>query len=258
VIGVPPGAARAAAKCGRPHLLLLVLAASVLLSLPVPPARGADVLVADAYIETPALKQFARSFRTPHVLAICNDALVVQAPKSKVTQCERERCPPDGCVPGQCNSPKAGWRQLEYDSDCGASAFVLGIAGLRAGPIQSARADERNRVVGHMQGEGFRFRFAAADYLVRTEMTDEGRPGSRARLEILRNGQSYATLLEVDAHDMTCAVQWMGDLNGDDVPDLVVACSRNIYERISGLFLSRKGRAGGYEFVRQRQTGGAL
>jgi hypothetical protein len=109
-----------------------------------------------------------------------------------------------------------------------------------------------------MQGEGFRFRFAEADYLVRTEMTNKGSPGSRARLEILRNGKSYATPLEVDAHDMTCGVQWMGNLNGDDVPDLVVACTRNTYEAINGLFLSRKGTAGVYEFVRQRETGGVL
>jgi hypothetical protein len=147
---------------------------------------------------------------------------------------------------------------LEYYSDCGASAFLLGIAGLRAGPIRSARADERNRVVGHMQGEGFRFRFAETDYLVRTEMTNKGSPGSRARLEILRKGAPYATPLEMDAHDLVCLVTWMGDLNSDGVPDFVAACTRNTYEDISGLFLSRKGSLASYEFFRQRETGGKL
>jgi hypothetical protein len=50
----------------------------------------------------------------------------------------------------------------------------------------------------------------------------------------------------------------MGDLNGDGAPDVVVACSRNIYEEVYGLFLSRKGKASSYDFVKQRETGGTL
>lgn len=243
----------------RCHPLLPFLAVVPLLTLPVHRASGADVLVADTYIETPALKRFARSFRTQLVLAICSDALVAQPPKSKTIGCERESCPPNGCAPDQCDSPNSGWRELAYYSDCGASAFLLAIDGVRAGPIQAATSDrERNRAVGHMEGEGYRFRFGEADYLVRTVMTNKGGPGSRARLEVLRNGKPYATLLETDAHDMEFAVTWMGDLNGDGAPDFVVAGSRNIYEKVNGLFLSRKGRPGSYSFVRQRETGGTL
>ena len=256
-----PGIGSGVGAMRRPgqHSLLPFLAAGLLLALPADGARGADVLVAGGYIETPALERFARSFWTPGVLAICGDALVVQAPKLKVIGCELERCPPEGCAPGQCSSPKSGWRELAYYSDCGASAFLLGFDGLRAGPIRAATPDrERNRIVGHMEGEGYRFRFADADYLIRTVMTNKGTPGSQARLEILRNGAPYATPLEMDADDLVCLVTWMGDLNGDGVPDLVVACTRNTYEKINGLFLSRTGRPASYEVVRQRETGGAL
>ena len=131
-LGIGTGAAAQWRR--RRHMLLPFLAAGLLVTLPVDRARGADVLLAGGYIETPALKRFARLFRTPHVLAICDDALVVQAPKSKVTGCEREHCPPDGCAPGQCSSPKSGWRELAYNSECGASAFLSGLEGLGAGP----------------------------------------------------------------------------------------------------------------------------
>ncbi len=55
---------------------------------------------------------------------------------------------------------------------------------------------------------------------------------------------------------MSCDVKWMGDLNRDGVPDVVVSCFRNIYERTLGAFVSRPGTPGRYDFIRQREAGG--
>lgn len=258
-MGAPALGIRAARTRVTRIVLLPFFAAGLLLSPPADTASGADVLVAGGYIETPALMRFAKSFQTPNVLAICRDALVAQFPRVKVTGCEAESCGPGGCAPGQCQPPKSGWREVAVYSDCDASAFVVGIEGLRPGPIPAATADrERNRVVGHMEGEGYRFRLAERDYLVRTVMTNKGSHESRARLEILRDEKPYVELLEIDALKMNCAVTWMGDLNGDGVPDVVAECWRNIYERIYGVFLSRNGKAGSYEFIKQREVGGAI
>jgi hypothetical protein len=154
-------------------MLQLLVSVGLLLSLQVDRAWGADILVAQSYIETPELMRFAKSFRTPGVLAICKDALAAQSARMKVTGCEHERCAEESCAPGQCKSARSGWRQVAFYSRCGSSAFLLGIDGLKAGPIQSATPDrERNRVVGHM--EGYRFRFADRDYLVRVAMANKG------------------------------------------------------------------------------------
>jgi hypothetical protein len=89
-------------------------------------------------------------------------------------------------------------------------------------------------------------------------MVNEGSRHPSARLEVLRDGQLYSVLSEQDAHDLSCAVPWMGDLNNDGAPDVVVSCFRNIHERTAGLFLSGKGESSRYEFIGQREVGGSI
>lgn len=221
------------------------------------PVWGAEVLVADRYIETPQLRRFARSFRSPDVLGICTDTLAPQTARVKITGCELETCAENGCAPRQCQSPKNAWREIAIHSDCKASAFLVEVGGLKSGPILAAGADsDRNKTVGHI--EGYRFRVSGRDYHVRVAMMQAGTAQPRARLEILQDGKPYSILLEQDAHDLSCSVHWMGDLNRDGVPDIVYSCFRNIYERFSGLFLSRQGTTGRYELIRQREVGGNI
>jgi hypothetical protein len=220
-------------------------------------ASRADVLLAGGYIEAPELTRFVSTFQSPDALALCPNTLQPQRVKTKITGCELERCPDEGCAPGQCTSTRSGWRQIEVYADCHAQAFLRGVAGLTPGAIRSATPDaERNLAVGHI--EGFRFRFADREFLVRTTLRRQATGRPTARLEILRDGQPYSLLREQDAEDMACAVNWMGDLNGDGLPDVVLGCTYDTYQRFSGLFLSRKGTAGAYEFIAQRVAGGGV
>ncbi len=142
-------------------LLMLLLAAGG--------GRCAEVLVATAYIETPGLMRFARTFQSSDVLALCAGSLVAQPAAVKVTGCESETCPDKRCTPAQCRSAGNAWREITVSSACGARAFIRGMPGVAAGPVETASSDdERNKTMGHI--EGHRFRFADKNYLVRVTM----------------------------------------------------------------------------------------
>lgn len=229
-----------------------VMSLSFLLLLPQFVNAEPKVLMAGSYVETKSFLSFVRSLEGSSSLAVCDKQIVRANPKLRVTGCSTTHCAPPSCKPNQCTKKTEEWKEVDIFAEaCDANFFLRDLGQVSAGQFDTAQYDfPENRSEGNIKG--YKIQFSGKIFHLSV-----ARQNKIGKIVISESGKQGILIheIKITSEDLSCALNWAGDLNKDQFLDLYLSCSYDVYHEVRGLFLSQKSK---YKFYQQKDTGGRI